>query len=137
MLTNEALYQKTPQQLTTLLYEALLERLTEAEEAAEAKNYAAASKNIQKAVDILTRLGSGLNYEAGIVADQLEQVYNYAADELVRAVYSGNYEVIGAVRELLQPVAQAWNKAASTSAARTTAGQRTQTQAYDKLSMYE
>ena len=42
-----------------------------------------ANKKLQKTNDILHRLGAGLNYEAGIIADQLDTLYNYMADRVI------------------------------------------------------
>ena len=46
------------------------------------KNLIDANKKLQKANDILYRLGAGLNYEAGIIADQLDALYNYMAERI-------------------------------------------------------
>ena len=51
-------------------------------------------KKLQKANDILKRLGVGINYEAGIIADQLDMLYNYMADKLIEANLKKDPEII-------------------------------------------
>ena len=62
-LTEEIIYKKTPQELTALLYEGLMENLESAIVFIEEQNYIEANKKLQKANDILHRLGVGLKYE--------------------------------------------------------------------------
>ncbi|WP_088102417.1 flagellar export chaperone FliS [Halalkalibacter urbisdiaboli] len=113
-LTNEALHQKTPQELTTLLYEACYNNLEKAIIQIDEKNFVQANDHLQKASDILHRLGAGINYEAGIVADQLEQVYNYIADKIVEANFKKDKTIIEEVLKLLEPIISAWNEAMKT-----------------------
>ena len=42
-----------------------------------------ANTKLQKVNDLLERLGAGLNYEAGIIADQLDTLYNYMANQVI------------------------------------------------------
>ena len=79
-LTDELIYQKNSQEITSLLYEALIDLLNNSIEDIKDKNLIDANKKLQKANDILYRLGAGLNYEAGIIADQLDALYNYMAE---------------------------------------------------------
>ena len=55
-LTEEIIYNKTPQELTALLYEGLMENLESAIVFIDEKNYIEANKKLQKANDILHRL---------------------------------------------------------------------------------
>ncbi|HHY21802.1 MAG TPA: flagellar export chaperone FliS, partial [Bacilli bacterium] len=63
-ITNEALHKKTPQEITSLLYEACHNNLSSAITAILEKEYIDANEYLKKANDILHRLGGGLNYEA-------------------------------------------------------------------------
>lgn len=110
-LTNEALHQKTPQEITALLYEALLLNLEDATTYIDEKNYIDANQKLQKASDIIHRLGAGINYEAGIVADQLEQLYNYIADKLVEANFKKDKAMIDEAIAVLKPIMESWNQA--------------------------
>ncbi|MCM3761577.1 flagellar export chaperone FliS [Alkalihalobacillus oceani] len=110
-LTNEALHQKTPQEITALLYEALLLNLEDAATYIKDKSYIDANEKLQKASDIIHRLGAGINYEAGIIADQLEQLYNYIADKLVEANFKKDKAMIDEVIAVLKPIMESWNQA--------------------------
>ncbi|WP_100406851.1 flagellar export chaperone FliS [Bacillus solitudinis] len=110
-LTNEALHQKTSQELTSLLYEACYDNLEKAMTTIDDKDFIQANEHLQKASDILHRLGAGINYEAGIVADQLEQVYNYMADKIFEANFKKDKTLIEEVLKLLTPIMSSWNEA--------------------------
>ena len=81
-LTEEIIYKKTSQEITSLLYEACLTSLEEAIEYINNKDFVLAHNKLTKANDILDRLELGLNYDAGIIADQLDMLYNYMADKV-------------------------------------------------------
>lgn len=110
-MTNEALHKKSPQEITALLYEACYTNLEKAITEIENKKYIEANLYLQKASDIIERLGAGLNYEAGIVADQLDSIYSYMADQLIQANYTKNVERVKEVLNLLSEIMIAWNQA--------------------------
>ncbi|MCM3791479.1 flagellar protein FliS [Domibacillus indicus] len=111
MITKEMIYQKTPQQITALLYEAGLTQFDHAIAFLAEKQYAEANKAMQKINDITERLGAGLNYEAGIIADQLDHVYNFIADTVVQANLYKDAERLQQARQLFEMIAEAWNEA--------------------------
>jgi flagellar secretion chaperone FliS len=110
LLSEEMLYQKSSQELTALLYEGLIMNLEEAIECINTKNYMDTNKKIQKANDILERLGVGLKYEAGPIAEQLDTLYNYMANLLIEANLRKDPQIIKNVLKLIQPIAEAWNE---------------------------
>ncbi|MBB5324258.1 flagellar protein FliS [Anoxybacillus tepidamans] len=110
-LTEEAIYKKTPQQLTALLYEGLLESLEEAIASTKQGDYVRANKRLQKANDILCRLGVGLKYDAGIVAHQLDALYNYMAERLIDANVKKDVGMMQEVLNIATEIARAWNEA--------------------------
>ncbi|MED1601288.1 flagellar export chaperone FliS [Alkalihalophilus marmarensis] len=110
-LTNEALHQKSSQELTALLYEACLINLEDSLGMIDQKEYVEANAKLQKASDIIHRLGAGINYEAGIIADQLEQVYNYAADKIVEANIKKDKAMIEEVIQIIESIMSSWNEA--------------------------
>ncbi|GEL08285.1 flagellar export chaperone FliS [Salisediminibacterium halotolerans] len=110
MISYEALHKKTPQEITALLYEAILTQLEEAKDEIKMNNMMDANRKLQQSNDILYRLGAGLNYEAGIIAEQLDALYNYAANRLIEANIEKNIAKIDEVIGLLTPVIQAWQK---------------------------
>ncbi|MBG9544744.1 flagellar biosynthesis protein FliS [Cytobacillus firmus] len=105
------IYQKSSQEITALLYEKCLMNLEESISYIESKEYISANERLQNTNDILQRLGVGINYESGIIADQLDLLYNYMADELVKANRSKDTAKIENVMNILQSIAAAWNEA--------------------------
>lgn len=132
VLTEEVIYQKSPQELTSLLYEVLIGHLRAAAEAVEKKKYLPANRKLQKANDILYRLGAGLNYEAGIIADQLDALYNYMAERLIVANVKKDAEEIRHVLSIAERIAGAWNEAMKTKPDGTRDGFRKLASAYEQ-----
>ncbi|WP_234978356.1 flagellar export chaperone FliS [Bacillus tuaregi] len=110
-LTKEMIYQKSSQEITSLLYESCLTSLEEAIEHINSKDYILANQRLQKANDILERLGVGLNYDAGIISDQLDMMYNYMAGKLIEANLNKDPNIIQEVIKILEDITQAWNQA--------------------------
>lgn len=108
VLTEDLLHKKTPQQLTTLLFQECLDRLNQAIAAIHAKRYIESNQLLQKCNDILYRLGAGLNYEAGIIADELEALYDYMALKLIEANLTKKTEPIMEVKQILYQILDAW-----------------------------
>jgi flagellar protein FliS len=131
LFTEEAIYKKTSQELTALLYEACIENLESAVEAIHEKNFIAANEKLQKANDILYRLGAGINYEAGIIADQLDALYNYMANELIRANVNKDAAIIKTVITILEKLSASWHGALQSNK-NGTAKTRLRTSAYEK-----
>lgn len=132
IITEDALFKKSPQEITALLYEALLTNLEEAIEDINSKDYVIANRKLQKANDILHRLGGGLNYEAGIIADQLDTLYNYAADKVVEANYKKDTKIIEEVIKTLEPVITSWNETMKKKPTMTPPVNRQKTMAYEQ-----
>ena len=109
-LTEEVIYKKSPQELTALLYEGLITNLEESLELIEAKNFIEANRKLQKSNDILHRLGVGIKYEAGPIAEQLDILYNYMANQLIEANKRKDPQIIKNVLKVIQPIAEAWNE---------------------------
>lgn len=135
ILTEDALFKKSPQEITALLYEACLTNLEESIDDINNKDYVIANKKLQKANDILHRLGAGLNYEAGIIADQLDALYNYMADKVVEANYKKDTNIIEEVIKAIEPIAVAWNKALKKKPSST--GLQNKAMAYEKSVLME
>ncbi|MBS4178273.1 flagellar export chaperone FliS [Lederbergia citrea] len=131
-LTKELIYQKTPQQITGLLYEVCIDCLTEAIHCIENKEYPEANSKLQKVNDIIERLGAGLNYEAGIIADQLDTLYNYMANQVILGNLKKDIPILQEVLNICEQLASAWNEAMNMG---DTQGQRLlhqKTNAYEK-----
>ncbi|MDE3840152.1 flagellar export chaperone FliS [Bacillus methanolicus] len=110
-LTEEFIYQKSSQELTSLLYEVLIDNLNGSIEDIKNNRYIDANKKLQKVNDILHRLGVGLNYEAGIIADQLDALYNYMADRVIEGNMKKDISIIQEVLSISERIASAWNEA--------------------------
>ncbi|MBW8349441.1 flagellar export chaperone FliS [Bacillus sp. IITD106] len=130
-LTKELIYQKTPQQLTAFLYEACIGHLKEAIECIETQNYPEANTKLQKVNDIIERLGVGLNYEAGTIANQLDTLYNYMANQVIMGNLKKDIPILQEVLSILEQLASSWNEAMHME---NTDGQR---ELYRKTSAYE
>ena len=110
-LTDEWIYQKNSQELTSLLYEGLIDLLNKSIEDIKDKKYIDANKKLQKTNDILYRLGAGLNYEAGIIADQLDALYNFMAERVIEGNKKKDITIIQEILSISERLASAWNEA--------------------------
>lgn len=110
-LTEEFIYQKNSQELTSLLYEVLIDQLNGSIEDIQENRYIEANTKLQKANDILYRLGAGLNYEAGIIADQLDALYNYMAEQIIEGNKKKDVSLLQGVLSIAERLASAWNEA--------------------------
>ncbi|WP_438435479.1 flagellar export chaperone FliS [Gorillibacterium sp. sgz500922] len=110
-ITENELYHYTPEQLTSLLYDSCLARLGQAAIALEHGEYLEVNRQLQTCHDILHRLGGGLNYEAGLIADQLEALYQYMAERLVYANVHKDRSAVLEVHKLLATIQDAWTAA--------------------------
>lgn len=111
LFTKEAIYKKTSQEITSLLYESLINNLELAITKINDKEFVEANESLKKSNDILQRLGVGINYEAGIIADQLDALYNYLADRLIEANLKKDVSIIEEVLNVVTTIASAWNQA--------------------------
>ena len=114
VLTNEVLYKKTPQELTAFLYEGLIDNLENARDLIAENQLFEANQKLQKSNDIVERLGIGLKYEAGPIAEQLDSLYNYMASQIILANRKKDATLIENVLRIIDPIAQAWNSAMKT-----------------------
>lgn len=109
VLTKEILYKKSPQEITALLYEGIMSNLEDSIDLIDAGKFVEANGKLQKANDILHRIGVGLKYEAGPIAEQLDTLYNYMANQLIEANIRKDQQVIKNMLKIIQPIAEAWN----------------------------
>lgn len=132
VLTDQDLHGKTPQELTSLLYEACIDKLERATVMIKQKQYIQANKLLQGCNDILYRLGAGINYEAGIISDQLEAIYNYMSESLIQANLKKDVTLIEEVIRLLKMINDAWKAAMKNDAGLGTQIVRRKTMAYEQ-----
>ncbi|KMK76041.1 flagellar export chaperone FliS [Alkalihalobacillus pseudalcaliphilus] len=136
-LSEEWVYQKSSQEITSLLYEGCIIHLEDAIAAFEAKDYVEVNIKLQKASDILVRLGSGLNYEAGIITDQLEQLYQYMTDQLFIANLHKNKQKVEEVISILETIMSAWQTALVKGKDQESAMIKSKKNRYEKHAIYE
>ncbi|MBS8265786.1 flagellar export chaperone FliS [Mesobacillus boroniphilus] len=108
-LTKDVIFKKSPQELTALLYEGIIDNLEQAIELINDKSYVQANAKLQRTNDILHRLGVGLKYEAGPIGQQLDMLYNYMADQIIQANLRKDTTLLREMINLIQPIAQAWS----------------------------
>ncbi|KDE46049.1 flagellar biosynthesis protein FliS [Geobacillus sp. CAMR12739] len=120
-----------------MLYEGLMECLEEALTALEQKDYWKANKQLQKGNDILRRLGVGLRYDAGIIAHQLDALYNYMAERLIEANMKKDVKIVQEVWQLTTTIATAWNEALKSGASPAQTVRKPKTAAYEQFIAYE
>jgi flagellar secretion chaperone FliS len=95
--------------LIGILYEAALDSVADAIESLTAKDIAARSKAICKAVDIVDHLNASLDFEAGgDISRNLASLYMYIRQRLLDANLSQAKEPLTEVMGLLTTLAEAW-----------------------------
>lgn len=110
-LTEELIFKKSPQEITALLYEACIDTLEKAVTAIKRKDYFTSNKLLTKANDILYRLDAGINYNAGIIADQLDALYDYMSEKIIDANIHKDLSSIEEVLNILKEISTSWNEA--------------------------
>jgi flagellar protein FliS len=109
---DEAVATASPTRLVTMLYDRLLLDLTRGADAQSVGDRAAANTHLLHAQEIVLELASSLRQDGWSGAAALASLYTFLHSELVRANVSGEAERTGAVRALVEPLAEAWRAAA-------------------------
>lgn len=107
-LTEQDIAEMMPYQITSVLYEACIDKLDQAVIAIDNKYFFTANKLLQSCNDILYRLGAGIKYEAGPLADQLDNLYNYCSETLMQANLKKDKELIKIVRKIMDEISSGW-----------------------------
>lgn len=97
-----------PELITSLLYKKMLEKLDAAIMLLPQRRYLEANQALQHCNEILTRLGFGIKYEAGVLADQLELLYKYLFDRICEANLKKDIDILREVRRLVRILDDAW-----------------------------
>lgn len=107
MLTR--VYQASPHQLISILFEDLLVNLSQAQTALDHGNLADKSTRISKALTILHGLESSLNFEAGArVARELQAAYRFAKREIIGGNMANDSERLVSASVVIAEISAAW-----------------------------
>ncbi len=102
----------TPQQLLIMLYEAAIQNVKKAQACIDAKDIAGKGKHICKTHDIINELTNSLNFEiGGDIARELERLYGFMTDQLIKANMENSKEKLQAVQKLLETLLSGWKVA--------------------------
>jgi flagellar protein FliS len=99
-------------QLLIMLYEAAIRNIKRAGAAIEKKDLVDKGTTIGKVHDIINELLNTLDFEAGgDIARDLERLYNFMIEQLVKANIENNIEALSVVQKLLENLLGAWRQA--------------------------
>jgi flagellar protein FliS len=97
------------EKLIVLLYEGALTFIHQAKEALHHRDSVTAGIKLLRARDIVSGLRNGLDYEqGGELAVNLERLYLFVHDEILRAGKDGNSALLDPVIEILTTLKEGW-----------------------------
>ncbi len=111
----------SPARLVTMLYDRLVRDLVQAEAALAVKDFAVANAQLVHAQDIIWELLAGLDVTKWSGGPGLASLYQFLINELLAANMSKDVARVASCRELVEPLREAWHKAAESVAMGTTA----------------
>jgi flagellar secretion chaperone FliS len=101
-------------QILLMLYEAAIQNVKKASAAIERRDVAAKGVAIGKAHDIINELMNTLDFEVGgQIARDLERLYNFMTETLVKANLENNQDHLARVQKLLETLLDGWRGAVS------------------------
>jgi len=99
-------------QLLLMLYESAIKNVKKASECLERKDIAGKGVAIVKAHDIINELNNTLDFEVGgQIAKDLERLYQFMTDRLIKANIENIKEPLQDVQKLLETLLQGWRGA--------------------------
>ena len=102
----------TPGQVLVMLYEAAIRYTKRAIEGIERGDIALKGESIGKVHDIVNELSNSLNFElGGKIAEDLERIYAFMVDQLIKANTENKREPLDAVLKNLDTLLQGWRTA--------------------------
>jgi len=110
---RDAVSTASPATLLVMLYDRLVLDLLRAEAALRDNNRQAANAQLLHAQDIISELANTLDMDVWDGAKQLMSIYNFLLTTLVDANIKGDPEMVVSCRELIEPLQEAWQQAAS------------------------
>ena len=113
---TESVATASPARLLLMLWDRLVRDLVQAEDALVVHRLDVACDRLVHAQDILSELDTTLDTSVWEGGEGLSQLYRFCRAELVAANLTKDPQRVGAVRELLEPLRDAWREAAMAAA---------------------
>jgi flagellar secretion chaperone FliS len=110
---GDAVATSSPQQVLVMLYDRLALDLERAQKAAAAGEREAASDQLQHAQSIVIELLSSLQVDAWEGGPRLAALYNWLISELMQANTKLDTNRISSCRQVVEPLRDAWRRAAA------------------------
>ena len=99
-------------QVLIMLYEAAIRNVKKATDAIAARDIPGKGKHIGKAHDILNELVATLDFSVGgDIARDLERLYNFMTEQLMKANIESSAEPLSVVQRLLENLLSGWREA--------------------------
>lgn len=99
-------------QILIMLYEAAIQNVKKASICIDRRDIAGKGQHIVKTHDIINELSSTLNFEVGgDIARELERLYNFMAEQLVKANLENSKEALQSVQKILETLLSGWRVA--------------------------
>lgn len=106
----------SPARLVTMLYDRLVHDLASAEAALAGSDLEGANNALIHAQDVVWELAAGLDPTKWSGGPALAALYQFMLEELVQANVKKNAAQVATVRELVEPLRDAWHQAAELAA---------------------
>jgi flagellar protein FliS len=106
----------SPSRLVTMLYDRLVRDLVTGETAVMASDLAAANASLVHAQEIIWELAAGLDPTRWSGGPALAALYQFMLGELLDANVKKDAAKVASVRELVEPLRDAWHQAAELAA---------------------
>ena len=99
-------------EILIMLYEGAIHNVKKASYCIEKGDIAGKGMAIVKAHDIINELSNTLNFDVGgKIAEDLEQLYNFMTDELIKGNMNNSVESLKSVEKLLTTLLDGWKGA--------------------------
>lgn len=99
-------------QILIMLYEAAIKNVKKASDCLDRKDLAGKGQAIVKAHDIINELTNTLDFEVGgQIAKDLERLYLFMTDQLIKANLQNTKEPLQQVQKLMETLLQGWRVA--------------------------
>jgi len=102
----------TPAQILIMLYEGAIQNVKKAQGCIDQNDRVGKGQFIGKAHDIINELNSSLNFEVGgDIARNLERLYNYMVEQMIKSNLENTKDPLQNVQKLLENLLAGWRGA--------------------------